>query len=111
MCAIEKIALAFMKLFNEPENCFHDEFFRAKSDIIIPWDKVIINCPNFHNILIRKLKTYISELYVVRDFEDITTFNFRGCEVNMDYSSDFGGTNTVFTFTKLSYPGDMRDFE
>ena len=107
---IENIALTLLKIFNEPKNCYYDNYNRITSNIIITWNKSIINNPNFHNVLIRKLKQYIKELYVVRDFDDTTTFNFRNCEVNMNYISDYDETKTHFIFTKLSYLGDIRDF-
>jgi hypothetical protein len=107
---IEKIAVAFMKVFNEPKKCYRDEFNRAKSNVIISCKG---DASNFHNFLISELKKRIEGLSVVRETRDITTFGFRDSEVSMNYTSIYeeGKINTDLTFTLLSYSGDMRDFD
>ena len=112
---IDGVVSKFMKVFDKPSKCFHDEFNRPKTDIVIDQfdDKRSIFTPDFHKFVIDGLMEKIDGLSVVSDdYESnmITRLNFRNCEVVMDYKVDHWGFNRI-TFTKLSYPGDTRDFE
>jgi len=107
-----QITSTFMEIFDNTKKCFIDEYGRCKSCIAIcPEQKESVFTQDFHNTLMAKMTSVEGLTVVSDDFEDheAVRFNYRNCEVIMDYNFDNWGINWV-TFTKLSFKGDTRDF-
>lgn len=98
---VKNVVAVFMNVFNENNKCSRDSYDR-------PTATVNISTSEF-NQLSSELISRINGLTVLRDDNYIVTYKYYDCEVNMEYIAHTSGT--MLTFTKLSYLGDIRDFD
>jgi len=108
-----QIVSAFMKIFDDIDNCDLDEYDRPKSEILLCCEKyTTMFTQSFHYNLLAYMKTQIKGLTIVCDeYEsyDLIRMKFRDCEVYMDYCVEYSGENKII-FTKLPFDGDERGF-
>ena len=111
---INNIIDAFMKLFTDIKNCYHDKLNRPFSKTQIFWSDnnsfINIKNLNFHNLFMDELTKKINDLIIIKNNNKYTYLIFKNLNIMLTYYNYYNkvGDTTIFYFTLISDLNDNR---